>query len=73
VNVKYMAKFGGSALSAGSAVRRLSKARNDQDRLLMLDAAVSILAAAVAIAIVVRDMRADRDSESRVIDLEDHR
>lgn len=73
MNVKYLAKFGGSALGAGSALRRLSKARHEHDRLLMLDAAVSIVAAAVAIAIVVRDMRADHDSEARVIDLEDHR
>ncbi|TDE02192.1 hypothetical protein [Jiangella asiatica] len=72
MNVKYLAKFGGSALGAVGAVRSLAKARRENDRLRLIDAVLSVLSVAVTIAIVVRELREQQNTNSRVIELEDH-
>ncbi|TDD68175.1 hypothetical protein E1262_16410 [Jiangella aurantiaca] len=71
MNVKYLAKFGGSALSAGTAVRSLSKARRDKDGLRMIDAVLSILSVAITIAIIVREIRESRDENKPLVELKD--
>ncbi|WP_035812297.1 hypothetical protein [Jiangella gansuensis] len=72
MNVKYLAKFGGSALGAAGAMRSLTKARRENDKLRMIDAVLSVLSVAVTIAIVVRELREEQGKNSRAIDLEDH-
>lgn len=71
MNVKYLAKFAGSAFGAFSAVRALTKARHEGDKLRMADAVLSAASAALAIAIVVRDLREERNAASRLVDLEE--
>lgn len=71
MNVKYLAKFVGSAVGAGSALRSFARARRDNDRLKMLDALISVASVALTVAIVVREIREEKSTDSRVIDLED--
>ncbi len=71
MNVKYVAKFASSSFGAVSAVRALNKARHEDDRLRMIDAVLSAASAAIAVAILVRDIRSDQDAESRMTQLEE--
>lgn len=70
MNIKYLAKFAGSAVGAGSAVRSFAKARRENDRLRMVDAVVSVVSVAITVAIIVREIREDQND--RVTELEDH-
>ena len=72
MNVKYLAKFAGSAVGAGAAAKSFSKARQQHDKLRMIDALISVLSVAITVAIVVREIRENQDSKSRVIELEDN-
>lgn len=71
MNVKTIAKFAGQAAAAGATVRTFSKARREHDKLRMLDAVITAVSIAVTVAIVVREIRENRDEKSRLIDLED--
>ena len=72
MNVKYLVKCASSAFGAVSAVRALTKARHDGDRLRMADAVISAASAAIAVAIVVRDMRDEKNDSNRLVDLEEN-
>ena len=73
MNVKYLVKFASSAFGAVSAVRALTKARHEGDRLRMADAVISAASAAVAVAIVVRDMRDEKNDTTGLVDLEERK
>ncbi|SDU80835.1 hypothetical protein [Jiangella alkaliphila] len=69
MNVKYLAKFGGSALGAVGAARSLGKARREGDKLRMVDAVLSILSVAITIAIVVREIRESQEENKPLVEL----
>lgn len=71
MNVKYLAKFGGSALGAVGAARSLTKARREGDKLRMIDAVLSILSVAITIAIVVREIREAQSEDKPLVELKD--
>ncbi|HEY9411843.1 MAG TPA: hypothetical protein VIP77_19850 [Jiangellaceae bacterium] len=71
MNVKTIAKFAGQAAATVATVRTFSKARREHDKLRMLDAVITAVSIAVTVAIVVREIRENRDEKSRLIDLED--
>ncbi|MBB5790541.1 hypothetical protein [Jiangella mangrovi] len=71
MNVKYLAKFGGSAMGAVGAARSLTKARREGDKLRMVDAVLSILSVAITIAIIVREIREAQDDNKPLVELKD--
>ncbi|WP_123788404.1 hypothetical protein [Phytoactinopolyspora halophila] len=60
----------GSAVSAGSAVKALAKAKREGDTLKMVEAALSVATVAVTVAVVVREMR-EGENGSADFELED--
>jgi hypothetical protein len=56
MNVRSIARIGGQALTIGALVRELRRARQEGDRLLLLDAVVNILAVATTIVIIIREI-----------------
>ncbi|TDC48808.1 hypothetical protein E1212_20195 [Jiangella ureilytica] len=71
MNVKYLAKFGGSAMGAVGAARSLTRARREGDKLRMVDAVLSILSVAITIAIIVRELRQAQDENKPLVELKD--
>ena len=69
MNVKYLAKFGGSAMGAVGAARSLTRARREGDKLRMVDAVLSILSVAITIAIIVREIREAQDENKPLVEL----
>jgi hypothetical protein len=57
MNVRSIARIGGQALTLGTLVREIRRARQEGDRLLLLDAVVNILAVATTIVIIIREIR----------------
>lgn len=69
MNVKYLAKFGGSAMGAVGAARSLTRARREGDKLRMVDAVLSILSVAITVAIIVREIREAQDENKPLVEL----
>jgi len=61
VNIRNIARFGGQALAVGAAFRELRRARDEGDKLRIIDALVNALAIATTIAILIREIRGRRD------------
>jgi hypothetical protein len=57
MNVRSIARISGQALTIGALVREIRRARQEGDRLLLLDAVVNILAVATTIVIIIREIR----------------
>jgi predicted nucleic acid-binding protein len=57
MNVMSIARIGGQALTIGALLREIRRARQEGDRLLLLDAVVNILAVATTIVIIIREIR----------------
>ncbi|NDL59149.1 hypothetical protein [Phytoactinopolyspora mesophila] len=70
MNIKHIIKLTSQALAAGGAVRAFTKARREGDTLKMVDAGLAAASVAVAIAVVVREVRQGED-HSRIVELED--
>jgi hypothetical protein len=70
MNIKHIIRFVGSAFAAGSALKELSKAKRENDKLKMLEAGLSLASVAVTVAVVVREVRQGED-HSRIVELED--
>jgi hypothetical protein len=71
MNAKQIIRLVGSIFSATAALKAFNKARDDGDKLKMLDAGLTAASVAVAVAIVVRDVRSGDDDRSRIVELED--
>lgn len=59
-----MIRFGGQALAVTGVVKSLRQARAEGDKLKMFDAVVHGLAIATAIALVVREVKKQREGQS---------
>jgi hypothetical protein len=57
MNIRSIARIGGQALTIGALAREIRRARQEGDRLLLLDAVVNILAVATTIVIIIREIR----------------
>ncbi|WP_129669766.1 hypothetical protein [Phytoactinopolyspora endophytica] len=70
MNIKHIIRVVGGVFAAGSAIKTFSKAKNEGDKLKMIDAGLSVASVAVTIAITVREIR-EGDDGSRIVELED--
>lgn len=53
----------GSVFGAVSAVKSLQTARQDKDKLLLVNAAASILTAVTGVLLTIRSVRADKEAD----------
>ena len=59
-----MLRFGGQALAVTGVVKSLRQARADGDKLKMFDAAVHLVAIATALALIVREIKKQREGQN---------
>jgi hypothetical protein len=70
MDIRTLARFGGQAAAVGGAWRSLRQAREQDDKLKLLDAVVRVLTVAITIALIVREIREQR-SVKAALDIED--
>ncbi len=64
MNARNIATIGAQAMAVGGLVREIRRAREEGDKLRLLDAIVNVLAIATTIAILVREIRDRRNNKN---------
>ena len=70
MDIRTLARFGGQAMAVGGAWKSLRQAREQDDKLKLLDAVLRALTVAITIALIVREVREQRSAKA-ALDLED--
>jgi hypothetical protein len=63
MDLRNVVKFGGQAFAVTGTVKALREARAEGDKLKMLDAVVHGLAIATALALIIRELKQQRDAK----------
>jgi chorismate synthase len=70
VDLRNVVKFGSQAFAVTGTVKALRQARAEGDKLKMLDAVVNGVAIATAVALIIREVKQQRDAKN-VLKVED--
>ena len=70
MDIRTLGRFGGQALAVGGAWKSLRQAREQDDKLKLIDAVLRALTVAITIALIVREVREHRSAKA-ALDLED--
>ena len=65
MDIRTLVRFGGQAMAVTSIVKSLRQARAEGDKLKMIDAVVHALAIATALALIVREIKQQREGEDK--------
>lgn len=65
MDIRTLVRFGGQAMAVTSIVKSLRQARAEGDKLKMIDAVVHGLAIATALALIVREIKQQREGEDK--------